>query len=85
MGRGRQGGTRGARGGPDPAPAGAKPPAPSLSLPPRQVIEPSQVRKGFAAAIDALDDLKLDVPDVVDQLGLFICRRVPPSRWVYQL
>jgi len=37
---------------------------------------PEQVRKGFMAAIDALDDLKLDVPDVVDQLSLFICRWV---------
>lgn len=39
-----------------------------------QVIAPDQVRKGFMAAIEAMDDLRLDVPDVVDQLALFICR-----------
>ena len=39
-----------------------------------QVIAPEQVRKGFTAAIDGLDDFKLDVPDVVDQLATFICR-----------
>ena len=32
------------------------------------------MRQGFTAAIEAMDDLKLDVPDVVDQLALFICR-----------
>ncbi|KAL4436793.1 hypothetical protein ABPG75_003932 [Micractinium tetrahymenae] len=49
-----------------------------------EVIAPDQVRKGFMAAIEAMDDLRLDVPDVVDQLALFICRAVvddvlPPS------
>jgi hypothetical protein len=41
-----------------------------------QVLAPSQVRKGFMAAIEAMEDLRLDVPDVVDQLALFICRWV---------
>ncbi|KAL4858246.1 Programmed cell death protein 4 [Chlorella vulgaris] len=41
-----------------------------------EVIVPSQVRKGFMAAIESLEDLKLDVPDVVEQLALFICRAV---------
>ncbi|PSC74724.1 Programmed cell death 4 [Micractinium conductrix] len=49
-----------------------------------EVIAPVQVRKGFMAAIESIEDLKLDVPDVVDQLSLFICRAVvddvlPPS------
>ncbi|PRW57868.1 programmed cell death 4-like isoform B [Chlorella sorokiniana] len=49
-----------------------------------EVIAPEQVRKGFTAAIEGLDDFKLDVPDVVDQLATFICRAVvddvlPPS------
>jgi hypothetical protein len=39
-----------------------------------QVIAPDQVRKGFLAAIEALEDLHLDVPGVVDLLALFICR-----------
>lgn len=45
---------------------------------PPQVIAPDQVRKGFMAAIEAMDDLRLDVPDVVDQLALFICRWAAP-------
>ena len=42
----------------------------------RQVISPDQMFKGFRSAIDALEDLRLDVPDVVDLLALFICRWV---------
>ncbi len=48
------------------------------------------MRKGFGAAIDAVDDTTLDVPDAPELLALFIARAVaddilPPaiaSRWV---
>lgn len=55
--------------------AASRPPS-NLRLHPSfpQVIAPVQVRKGFMAAIESIEDLKLDVPDVVDQLSLFICR-----------
>ena len=49
-----------------------------------QVISPDQMRKGFLAVVEGLEDLRLDVPDALDLLSLFICRAVaddvlPPS------
>lgn len=49
-----------------------------------EVIAADQMRKGFLATVEALEDLRLDVPDAPDQLSLFVCRAViddalPPS------
>ena len=48
------------------------------------VIAPEEVRRGFADAVDALDDLILDVPEAVELVSIFICRAIaddvlPPS------
>lgn len=34
------------------------------------------MRRGFAEAVAALDDLKLDVPEAEDLMALFACRAV---------
>ncbi|GAB4818113.1 hypothetical protein N2152v2_005159 [Parachlorella kessleri] len=49
-----------------------------------EVIFPDQMRRGFLSVVESLDDLKLDVPDAVELVSLFICRAVvddvlPPS------
>lgn len=49
-----------------------------------QVLLPEQVRKGFTAVFEALEDLKLDVPDVAAIAATFVARAViddilPPS------
>lgn len=49
-----------------------------------ELISPDQMAKGFSALIEALEDLKLDVPDAVDQASNFVARAVvddilPPS------
>jgi len=41
-----------------------------------QVIYPEQLRKGFEATINWVDDLKLDVPDAPELLALFLARAV---------
>ena len=55
-----------------------------------QVIPAEQVRKGFQAVIDSIEDTVLDVPDAAELLSLFIARAVvddvlPPAvaaKWV---
>lgn len=40
------------------------------------VIDPSQVYKGFNLLVEAADDLIVDIPDTVDVLALFVARAV---------
>lgn len=40
------------------------------------VIPPEQVRKGFEAVIESIDDTVLDVPDAPDLIALFIVRAI---------
>ncbi|XP_043810425.1 MA3 DOMAIN-CONTAINING TRANSLATION REGULATORY FACTOR 2 [Manihot esculenta] len=40
------------------------------------IIDPSQVYKGFSKLVEASDDLIVDIPDTVDVLALFIARAV---------
>lgn len=40
------------------------------------VIDPSQVHKGFAKLVESADDLIVDIPDTVDVLALFVARAV---------
>ena len=39
------------------------------------------MRRGFLSVVESLDDLKLDVPDAVELVALFICRWVVVRRW----
>eukprot|EP00878_Enallax_costatus_P006760 GHUV01007086.1.p1 GENE.GHUV01007086.1~~GHUV01007086.1.p1 ORF type:complete len:655 (+),score=257.56 GHUV01007086.1:532-2496(+) len=41
-----------------------------------EVLPGDQVQKGFAKLVESLDDLRLDVPDAVELLSLFIARGV---------
>ncbi|CAN0909931.1 MA3 DOMAIN-CONTAINING TRANSLATION REGULATORY FACTOR 2 [Linum grandiflorum] len=41
-----------------------------------EVVEPSQVYKGFSKLVESADDLIVDIPDTVDVLALFIARAV---------
>lgn len=41
-----------------------------------QVIAPEQMTKGYINLIESVDDLKLDVPDAVDLVSLFVARAV---------
>ncbi|CAI0377060.1 unnamed protein product, partial [Linum tenue] len=41
-----------------------------------EVIDPSQVYKGFSKLVESADDLIVDIPDTVDVLALFIARAV---------
>ncbi|XP_065846932.1 MA3 DOMAIN-CONTAINING TRANSLATION REGULATORY FACTOR 2 isoform X1 [Euphorbia lathyris] len=48
------------------------------------IIDPSQVYKGFSKLVECADDLIVDIPDTIDILALFIARAVvddilPPS------
>ncbi|KAJ4967196.1 hypothetical protein NE237_019045 [Protea cynaroides] len=48
------------------------------------VIDPPQFYEGFSKLVESADDLVVDIPDIVDVLGLFIARAVvddilPPS------
>lgn len=48
------------------------------------MIYPEQMRKGFEATVQSIDDLKLDVPEAPEYLALFLARAVvddvlPPS------
>ncbi|KAF2291052.1 hypothetical protein GH714_019395 [Hevea brasiliensis] len=40
------------------------------------IIDPSQVHKGFSKLVESSDDLIVDIPDTVDILALFIARAV---------
>ncbi|KAF5193712.1 Programmed cell death protein [Thalictrum thalictroides] len=40
------------------------------------VLDPSQVHKGFSKLIESADDLIVDIPDTVDVLALFVARAV---------
>jgi len=49
-----------------------------------EVVYPDQMRKGFLSVVEAVDDLKLDVPEAVDLVSLFVARAivddiVPPA------
>lgn len=41
-----------------------------------QVIPSDQVRKGFQAVVESIEDTVLDVPDAAELLSLFISRAV---------
>ncbi|KDP27511.1 hypothetical protein JCGZ_20151 [Jatropha curcas] len=40
------------------------------------IIDPSQVYKGFSKLVESADDLIVDIPDTVDVLALFVARAV---------
>lgn len=48
----------------------------SLPSPSSQIIPSDQVRKGFDALIESVDDTALDVPEAAELLALFIARAV---------
>jgi hypothetical protein len=67
-----------------PAPL-ARPQPPPPPHTPTQVLPSDQIQKGMGALVESLDDLRLDVPDAVELLSLFIARGVVswgcPGRW----
>ncbi|KAG0457608.1 hypothetical protein HPP92_022765 [Vanilla planifolia] len=55
-----------------------------------EVVDPSQVYKGFCKLVECTDDLLVDIPDAVDVLAIFVARAVvdeilPPAFLTKQL